>query len=64
MNYHLLIILEYLDYKTSLRGLEGNARELALRGCHERGAKTLLDLCFANGGIYIKLGQLVGQLVC
>ena len=51
------------DYKASLRGLQGDAREAALQGCHQRGAQRLLDLCFANGGVYIKLGQHVGQLV-
>ena len=34
-----------------------------LRACHQRGADRLLQLCFANGGIYTKLGQHVGQLV-
>ncbi|KAG2499118.1 hypothetical protein HYH03_002701 [Edaphochlamys debaryana] len=51
------------DYYTSLRpDLQGEAREAALRGCHQRGAQRLLQLCFANGGIYTKLGQHVGQL--
>ena len=30
--------------------------------CHRRGADRLLALCFANGGIYIKLGQHIGML--
>ncbi|GAX83513.1 hypothetical protein CEUSTIGMA_g10938.t1 [Chlamydomonas eustigma] len=50
------------DYKVSLRGKSGIDRELALEACHVRGAHRLKDLCFANGGIYIKLGQHVGQL--
>lgn len=50
------------DYKASLKGLEGAAREAALAGCHQRGADRLLALCFANGGIYTKLGQHVGEL--
>jgi hypothetical protein len=38
-------------------------RRRAISDCHVWGARQLLDLCFANGGIYIKLGQHVGQLV-
>ncbi len=34
-----------------------------LQELHQRGADRLLQLCFANGGIYVKLGQHVGQLV-
>lgn len=52
-----------LDYKSSLGELTGEAREEALRRCHQRGADRLLQLCFANGGIYTKLGQHIGQLV-
>ena len=51
------------DYKVSLRGKAGEDRAAALEGCHERGAHRLMKLCFANGGIYIKLGQHIGQLV-
>ncbi|KAG2446176.1 hypothetical protein HXX76_000769 [Chlamydomonas incerta] len=52
-----------LDYKLSLKpDLAGEEREAVLRGCHQRGADRLLQLCFANGGIYTKLGQHVGQL--
>ncbi|GAB4820114.1 hypothetical protein N2152v2_007160 [Parachlorella kessleri] len=50
------------DYKWSLRGLEGQAREKAKRECHLRGAQRLVDVFFANGGIYIKLGQHIGML--
>lgn len=38
-------------------------RQKAIRAFHQEGANELLRLCFANGGIYIKLGQHVGQLV-
>ena len=51
------------DYSWTLRGLEGEAREEAKQGCHQRGAHRLLAVCFANGGIYIKLGQHIGMLV-
>jgi hypothetical protein len=53
------------DYKLSLGrpGLQGADREAALRACHQRSADRLLQLCFANGGIYTKLGQHIGQLV-
>ena len=30
---------------------------------HTRSARRLEELCFKNGGIYIKLGQPIGQLV-
>lgn len=56
-------MLAHADYKWSLRGLEGSAREEAKHACHARGADRLQRLCFANGGIYIKLGQHVAQLV-
>lgn len=53
-----------VDYYFSLRGVEGlEKRAEVIRECHERGAQRLLALCFANGGIYVKLGQHVGQLV-
>ena len=54
----------HADYKTSLKAdLVGEEREVVLRGCHQRGADRLLQLCFANGGVYTKLGQHLGQLV-
>lgn len=51
------------DYKMSVRSLTGKVYEAALRECHQRGADRLLALCFVNGGVYIKLGQHIGQLV-
>ena len=51
------------DYKWSLWGLEGEARDAEMRRCHLRGAYRLLGVCFANGGIYIKLGQHIAMLV-
>ncbi|WIA33107.1 hypothetical protein OEZ86_006260 [Tetradesmus obliquus] len=53
------------DYKTALNAVpEGDeaARHDALHACHQRSADKLLKLCFDNGGIYIKLGQHIGQL--
>ncbi|KAK6786416.1 hypothetical protein RDI58_014941 [Solanum bulbocastanum] len=52
------------DYEYSLRGLpEGSAeRAKAKHEVHMRGARRLEELCFRNGGIYIKLGQHLGQL--
>lgn len=50
------------DYALALRGLEGEEREEAKRRCHQRGANRLLEVCFKNGGIYIKLGQHIGML--
>lgn len=51
------------DYSWSLAGLEGDKRAAALAACHERGADRLLGLIFANKGVYIKMGQHMGQLV-
>ncbi len=53
----------FADYKFSTSGLEGDSYTEALKQCHERSAFKLQKLCFANGGIYIKLGQHVAQLV-
>lgn len=54
------------DYKWSLDAVgesDKAAREQQLHACHQRSADKLLKLCFDNGGIYIKLGQHIGQLV-
>jgi hypothetical protein len=47
------------DYKVALANAPppGPERQAVLSGCHERGAERLLALCFANGGIYTKLGE-------
>ncbi|KAJ7542373.1 hypothetical protein O6H91_10G103500 [Diphasiastrum complanatum] len=52
------------DYNISLWGLkeESPERALAKHEAHVRCANRLQALCFKNGGIYIKLGQHVGQL--
>lgn len=52
------------DYEYSLWGLpEGSKeRERVKHEVHTRSAHKLVELCFRNGGIYIKLGQLIGQL--
>lgn len=42
-------------------GGEKRAEE-ELKACHRRGAARLRDLCHANGGIYIKLGQHLATL--
>ncbi|MBA0786065.1 hypothetical protein Gotri_025149 [Gossypium trilobum] len=53
-----------LDYQYSLWGLpEGsNERAKIKHEVHLRSARKLQELCFRNGGIYIKLGQHIGQL--
>ncbi|KAH7278749.1 hypothetical protein KP509_38G054700 [Ceratopteris richardii] len=52
------------DYKYSLYGLaeESPERAQAKHEVHLRAANRLKELCFKNGGIYIKLGQHMGQL--
>ncbi|KAM0949984.1 putative ABC-type Cd(2+) transporter [Dioscorea sansibarensis] len=53
-----------MDYEYSTMGLkEGSAEwSKAKHEAHERSARRLRELCFRNGGIYIKLGQHIGQL--
>ncbi|XP_019196038.1 PREDICTED: putative ABC1 protein At2g40090 isoform X2 [Ipomoea nil] len=53
------------DYKYSLWGLpEGSAeRQKVKHEVHLRSARRLEELCFKNGGIYIKFGQHLGQLI-
>lgn len=55
-----------LDYEYALWGLpEGSAERAKVKHeVHLRSARKLQELCFINGGIYIKLGQHIGQLVC
>ncbi|XP_021732460.1 putative ABC1 protein At2g40090 [Chenopodium quinoa] len=52
------------DYEYSLLGLpEGSTEYSKMKHeVHIRSALKLQDLCFRNGGIYIKLGQHIGQL--
>lgn len=52
------------DYSWHLWGQPGDGpgNDEALRGCHSRNAPLLRALVFRNGGIYIKLGQLLGLM--
>ncbi|XP_011045017.1 PREDICTED: putative ABC1 protein At2g40090 isoform X1 [Populus euphratica] len=52
------------DYEYSLWGLsEGSFEKAKVKHeVHLRSARKLQELCFKNGGIYIKLGQHLGQL--
>ncbi|XP_057788888.1 putative ABC1 protein At2g40090 [Salvia miltiorrhiza] len=52
------------DYEYSLLGLPDGSkeRERVKREVHSRSAHKLQELCFRNGGIYIKLGQHISQL--
>ncbi|XP_050250764.1 putative ABC1 protein At2g40090 isoform X1 [Quercus robur] len=52
------------DYEYSLWGLdEGSVEKSKVKHeVHLRSARKLEELCFINGGIYIKLGQHVGQM--
>jgi aarF domain-containing kinase len=53
------------DYHYSLWGLDPGSKawQDAKHQTHLRSANILQDLCFRNGGIYIKLGQHIAQLV-
>jgi len=48
--------LYYTSYPTD------EEREVAKGSCHQRSADKLLDLCCANGGVFIKVGQHIGAL--
>ncbi|KAH6777804.1 ABC2-like protein 9 [Perilla frutescens var. hirtella] len=52
------------DYEYSLWGLPDGSkeRERVKHEVHTRSALKLQELCFRNGGIYIKLGQHISQL--
>lgn len=53
------------DYKLSLRGMrEASEEEVtkAYSAVHQRSADRLLNLCCANGGVFIKVGQHIGAL--
>ncbi|KAI3799967.1 hypothetical protein L1987_35273 [Smallanthus sonchifolius] len=52
------------DYEYSLLGLAEDSieRTRVKHEVHTRSARRLEELCFKNGGIYIKLGQHIGQL--
>ncbi|KAF6147058.1 hypothetical protein GIB67_036777 [Kingdonia uniflora] len=52
------------DYEYSLWGLQDGTAEKGRvkHEVHMRSARRLEELCFRNGGIYIKLGQHIGQL--
>ncbi|MFS8013050.1 putative ABC-type Cd(2+) transporter [Helianthus anomalus] len=52
------------DYEYSLWGLPEDSieRTRIKHEVHTRSARRLEELCFKNGGIYIKLGQHIGQL--
>jgi aarF domain-containing kinase len=52
------------DYELSLMGLEYNSEEYhkARHEVHMRVAESILDLSKSNRGIYLKLGQYLGNL--
>jgi aarF domain-containing kinase len=52
-------------YQKNLEGLEKNTDEynFALEKSHDEGSEILLSLITENSGLYIKLGQLIGQMV-
>jgi aarF domain-containing kinase len=50
------------DYMTTLEGLEGEARTVAMQPIHERSAVKLLNIAKEYGGIYNKAGQFAASL--
>ena len=63
MRWHSHCAVPAADYKWSLRGLEGGALEAELRRCHLRSADRMVKVAGRNGGVYIKAGQHLGQMV-
>lgn len=61
----VFFLMQCVDYEYSLWGLPESSieRSKAKHEVHIRSAHKLQDLCFKNGGIYIKLGQHLSQLV-
>jgi aarF domain-containing kinase len=53
---------EQIANRTLELDLRDAAGTAAMAEAHERCAARLLALCLANGGIYVKLGQHIGQL--
>lgn len=51
------------DYQWSLRGLAGEELAVATRACHQRSADRMVKLAGVNGGVYVKAGQHLGQMV-
>jgi len=60
--YYLSIVIYYYRSRLNSAPDEGPEREKTLNECHEYGAKKMLELIKINSGLYIKLGQLIGQL--
>eukprot|EP01052_Picozoa_sp_SAG31_P024920 SAG31_NODE_2153_length_6310_cov_2.332261_7_plen_183_part_00 len=59
------ITLDYvrvLDAEKDNGGAGDTSSAKVLSSAHHRNAIRLRDLCFANGGIYIKIGQHIGLL--
>jgi len=60
--YYLSLVLYHYRSRLSSTPDEGPDRDKTLYECHEYGAQKMLELIRINSGLYIKLGQLVGQL--
>jgi aarF domain-containing kinase len=52
-----------IDYKIVMsRNLSEDAYALEMKHCHQRSADHILELCKANGGVFIKVGQHIASL--
>jgi aarF domain-containing kinase len=53
-----------VDYKIvmSKNYSDPEVYQTQLGKCHKRGADRILDLCRANGGVFIKVGQHIASL--
>lgn len=59
---YLAMVLYHYRRRLNSAPDEGPEREKTLHECHEYGAKKMLEVIRINSGLYIKLGQLIGQL--
>ena len=50
------------DFKRNIQSLEGPERKASMPGFHQRTAERLFNMCCANRGTYIKVGQHVGAM--
>ncbi|XP_066931298.1 aarF domain-containing protein kinase 1-like [Clytia hemisphaerica] len=58
-----VVLSVFADYKSSLRNVTDEVEYAKLKSeCHLRSAIKFRDLCSANGGVFMKVGQHIGSL--
>ena len=56
------LVVDYRQTLYSVQYPDPEEYEAAKSECHLRAANHLLDLCCANGGVFVKVGQHIGAL--